>query len=74
MKSQAQPVDSGAPDPAATTLQPASVAIAKAPHKRRFSDYLLSPIILSPTMILIVIFVYVFIAVTVWARFRTGTP
>src|SRR5215469_18801034 len=34
--------------------------------KRRFSDRLLSPLILSPAMTLIVIFVYVFIAITVW--------
>ena len=35
-------------------------------RKRRFSDRLLSPLILSPAMTLIVIFVYVFIAITVW--------
>jgi glucose/mannose transport system permease protein len=34
--------------------------------KRSFSGRLLSPIILSPAMTLIVIFVYVFIAITIW--------
>jgi glucose/mannose transport system permease protein len=66
MKSPAQPTDSRDPRPAAAVLQPAFAARTKAPHKRRFSEYLLSPIILSPTMILVLIFVYVFIAVTVW--------
>jgi glucose/mannose transport system permease protein len=38
----------------------------KPAHQRRFSDRWLSPIILSPAMTLIVIFVYVFIAITIW--------
>jgi len=38
----------------------------KPTRKRRFSGRLLSPIILSPAMTLIVIFVYVFIAITIW--------
>ncbi len=33
---------------------------------RRLSDRILSPTILSPAMILIVLFVYVFIAITIW--------
>src|SRR5258708_27470243 len=36
------------------------------PRPPRFSNWTLSPIILSPAMILIVLFVYVFIAITVW--------
>src|ERR1700751_2014461 len=33
---------------------------------RRLSDRILSPAILSPAMIFIVLFVYVFIAITIW--------
>lgn len=38
----------------------------KPPHRRRLSDQFLSPVILSPALTLIVIFVYVFIAITIW--------
>src|ERR1700741_1528770 len=38
----------------------------KPPHRRRLSDQFLSPAILSPALTLIVIFVYVFIAITIW--------
>lgn len=56
--------DAGAPDRAAKDgLRRSS---ENQPRQRRFSDRILSPIILSPAMILIVIFVYVFIAITVW--------
>ena len=43
-----------------------ALAREKPTRKRRFSGRLLSPIILSPAMTLIVIFVYVFIAITIW--------
>ncbi|HEX4201014.1 MAG TPA: sugar ABC transporter permease, partial [Chthoniobacterales bacterium] len=56
--------DAGTPERVAENRLPRTRE--KSPRQRRFSDRILSPIILSPAMILIVIFVYVFIAITVW--------